>query len=184
MGNDDSNYEKEKDLENHSKSMSLEAIEIVLKQMKNCICKIKFNIKGKTGHGTGFLCKIEYDDWSSKRVLITNNHILSKENILPGKEISFSMNNGKIKKKILIEDSRKTYTSKKYDTTIIEINKEDGFKLDSFLEIDNEIYEGVPDEIFGNKPIYLLHYPKGVEVKKSDGLIKETNNENFTIQHF
>ena len=99
MENNDSNYEKEKDLENHSKSMSLEAIEIVLKQMKNCICKIKFNIKGKTGHGTGFLCKIEYDDWSSKRVLITNNHILSKENILPGKEISFSMNNGKIKKK-------------------------------------------------------------------------------------
>ena len=89
MGNDDSNYEKEKDLENHSKSMSLEAIEIVYKQMKNCICKIKFNIKGKTGHGTGFLCKIEYDDWSSKRVLITNNHILDKDQLLQEKKYYF-----------------------------------------------------------------------------------------------
>ena len=79
--------------------MSLEAIEIVYKQMKNCICKIKFNVEGKTGHGTGFLCKIEYKDSSSKIVLITNNHVLDKEQLLRGKEILFFMNNGKYKKK-------------------------------------------------------------------------------------
>ena len=70
-----------------------------MKKLAEIAEKSIFEVKTDFGHGTGFLCKIEYDDWSSKRVLITNNHILSKENILPGKEISFSMNNGKIKKK-------------------------------------------------------------------------------------
>lgn len=112
---------------------------------------------------------------------MTNNHVLNEAQILPGKEISFSINNGKIQKKILIDNSRKIYTDKKYDITIIEIKKDDGLKSDSFLEIDNEIFEGIPNEKFDKKPIYLLHYPKGIEIKKADGLIKNINNENYTI---
>ena len=161
----DDDYEKEKDLEGHSKSMSLEAMEIVAKQMKNCVCKIKFKVGGKNGNGTGFFCNVLYDGWNSIRVLMTNNHILNESYILPGKEISFFMNNGKIQKKIIIDNSRKIYTSKKYDITIIEIKKEDDMKPDSFLGIDNEIFEETSVENFNKKPIYLLHYPKGIEIK-------------------
>ena len=50
----DDDYEKEKDLVNHSKSMSLEQLEMVAKQMKNSVCKIRIQIDGKSGHGTGF----------------------------------------------------------------------------------------------------------------------------------
>ena len=55
------------------------------------------------------------------------------------KKIKFSLNNERINLEILINESRRTYTSEKYDITIIELNKNDGLKQDSFFEIDNKI---------------------------------------------
>ena len=77
MENDD-DYEQEKDLVNHSKSMSLEQLEMVANQMKNSVCKIRFKIGGKSGHGTGFFCNFHYDGWNSIKVLMTNNHVLNE----------------------------------------------------------------------------------------------------------
>ena len=94
----------------------------ILKQMEKNICKIYDN-NNKTG--TGFFCKIPKngDECDLMRVLITNNHVLDENDISINKTIEFSINNDNEKKKIVITPQRKTYTNKKFDITIIEINK-------------------------------------------------------------
>ena len=56
--------------------------------MKTSVCKIH----GKN-NGTGFFTKITYKN-QLLPVLITNNHILGENDILPDKIITFSINNG------------------------------------------------------------------------------------------
>ena len=74
--------------------------------------------------------------------------ILKEGDILPGKKINFSLNNDKNKFEILIDETRKTYTSEKYDISIIEMNQNDGIKMDSFLEIDSKVWKNNPITIF------------------------------------
>ena len=104
--------------------------------MKKCICKIK---SSNWGNGNGFLCKIPICDNKSLKVLITNNHILEKEDILPEKTIIFSLNNSNINREIIIDNSRKIYSDSGYDITIIEIKENDNLNEDLFLEIDDQI---------------------------------------------
>ena len=173
------NYIKEKCLKDHAKSTSLSEQKTIIEQMEKSVCKIDIN----ESVGTGFFCIIPYDDWNSLKVLMTNNHVLENKDIIPGKIIKFSLNNDLIKKEILIDKSRKTYTNKLYDVTIIEIKQNDGIEIDSFLEIDNQIFKKETN-FFLNIPIYLLHYPKGIEIKKGDGTIKRIYEDNYTIEHF
>ena len=58
-----------------------------LKEMGKCICKINGN-----KIGTGFFCRINYLD-NSIPVLITNNHVISKKDILKDNKIKFTLNN-------------------------------------------------------------------------------------------
>ena len=58
-------------------SMSLEKTKTILYQMENCICKI---YKNNEVIGTGFLCKISFNN-NLLKVLITNNHILNENEI-------------------------------------------------------------------------------------------------------
>ena len=161
-------YIPEKDLPKSSKSLSLEEMFTSIKQMENSILKIKCNSDG--GAGTGFYCLIEAKDWTSSplMVLMTNNHVLGENSIKNGEIIKYSLNNNKINMQITIDESRITYTNKKYDITIIEIKEKDGINKDSFLEIDNQIFNNNPNECFRDKAVYLLHYPKGYEIKRAD----------------
>ena len=54
---------------------------------------------------------------------------------------------------IEIDKERRTYTSIKYDVTIIEIKKNDNINKDSFFEIDEKIYD--PNYNYKNKSIFL-----------------------------
>ena len=63
---------------------------------------------------------------------------------------------------IEIDNDRKKYNSETYDITIIEIKKnKDKLNIDSFLDVDEQIFNDNPQEIFKGKSIYLLHYPHG-----------------------
>ena len=53
--------------------VSIKSTEIILDQMKNCVCKIH---KGKI-NGTGFFIRISYNN-KLYDLLITNNHVLNK----------------------------------------------------------------------------------------------------------
>ena len=148
-------YIKEKNLDKHPNPISIDKLEVILEQIKNCICNIECQIEG---HGTGFFCRIPFPDFFNiKPVLMTNNHVLNKDDIAEGNIIEFTLNKEKIRKKIKITDKRKVYTNEKYDITIIElILKEDSIDANSFLDIDTKIYCDNPNYEFRNKDIYII----------------------------
>jgi len=157
----------------------------IIEQKKNNVCKI---IREDGLIGTGFLCKIPYpDSFKLLPVLITCYHVLGINEIQIGGKIELKFNDGKMAKNILINESRKIYISdeNEYDTTIIEIEPNDGFKNSNFLEVDNLIYdeENIDNIEMNevNKTVYLIHYPKGLNSKLSFGTIKKI--ENCLIKH-
>ena len=106
----------EKKLNNSLKPLNIHEEEKIIYQMKKCVCKIYNHNKS----GNGFFCKL-----NTLNLLVTNNHILDSNDIQNGKEITFSLEDGKNKNKktITINSSRKVYTSpqKVYDITFIQI---------------------------------------------------------------
>ena len=120
----------------------------ILSLLEKCVCKIIT----KKGTGTGCFCKMFYpDQFKLLPVLITNNHVLDQNNIKINDIIEISFDNVNIKK-IKITDSRKTYTNKDLDITIIEI-KPNIDQINYYLDIDdynNENYKG--------KEVCILQY--------------------------
>ena len=179
---EEENYIKEKELTNQPKAIPLTVIKNLEGISRTHICKITCQ---DGTHGTGFLCNIS--NWNNTlKVLMTNNHVLNKEDIQPGKKIVFSFDNDRLPNRLLIDKNRKTYTSELYDVTIIEIKQEDNLKgVDekSFFDLDNQIFDEKANEIFRNSQIYLLHYPKGIEMEISPGIIRNISENKRTIFH-
>ena len=71
---------------------------------------------------------------------MTNHHVLKKDDLAPNKIIKFSIDNDEFIQ-IKINNSRKTFTNKIYDITIIEIKKDDNLDINEFLEIDDDIFK-------------------------------------------
>ena len=151
----------------------------LMKLMEESICKIKLS----NGSGAGVFCNINLNENKKIPVLITNNHVLCENDISPGKKIKFSTNNEKQSFEIEINEERKIYTNTKYDITIIEMKEKDCIKSDSFLNVDENIFNADCDSYYKNKPIYLLHYPKGQEMSVSPGEIKKVDTEEQLIEH-
>jgi len=149
--------------------ITIDETELILKQMRNSICKIE----NENGDGTGFFCQI------SNKNLLTTNHIINEEIIKDKNIIKVKLNDNKIKKDLKIKDY---YTSIEYDTTIIEINDND--ENISYLEIDNDIFD--EDINIKNKSIYIIQYPKyGNEQKVaiSYGILNKIQDK-YNIIHY
>ena len=166
----------EKDIAESIKPIPIKSLEIILEQMKKCVCKIH---SGKT-KGTGFFTKIHFKN-SFLPVLITNNHILGINDIMNGRNITISLNNEVTFKNILIDEKRKRYTNEILDVTIIELNeKKDDIKY--FLTLDDQILSGFNSKntgqnnyfnnIYQNESLYLLNYLRGEEIFVSYGLLE------------
>ena len=181
MEGENEEYQKEIDLEDHSNPISLEQMEHIIKQMKKSI----FKIKCEKGVGTGFLCLIPFPTkLNLLPTLITNNHVLSENEIAINQKIDYLYNDDKNSNSIIIDENRKKYTNKDYDVTIIEIKpNEDKIDINSFLEVDDGIYEDNINQIYKQKSIYILHYPKSGNIKISHGVIKNINENNYNIGH-
>ena len=147
--------------------ITIEETELILKQMKYSIC----TINNKNGNGTGFFCKI-----SNIKLLITNNIIINQEIIKNNNIIKVKLNDNKIRKDIKIKDY---YTSKIYDTTIIEINDID--ENINYLEIDDEIFDENVN-IF-NESIYITQYPGNEKAAVSYGVLNQIT-DNYNILHY
>ena len=162
---------------NDKKKLSKEQKEYIINQGKKSIFKIKSN---RDSNGIGFLCTIPFPKrFNLFTVFITNNHILNKNDISFGKKIIISNDN--IKKSILIDNSRKTYTNEMFDVTIIEIKKSDNINNNLFLDIDFEFYESNQREKYDNAYIYMLRDNLGSKKRYSLGLLKSISSENFNI---
>ena len=137
---------------NESNALSLSQLDIISKQMKKSVCKIKIN----NISGTGFFCYIPFDSIDLP-VLATNNHILNETNISKGKVINISLNDNEFLCKLFIDESRITYSNEKYDITFIEIKKNDNLFMVSFLNIDKEIFKK-GEYFYKNISIYNIIY--------------------------
>ena len=147
--------------------VTIEGTERILLQMKNYICKI---IKKEGEKGTGFFCKIPTSNNDFLPVLITNNHVLKESDIDNGKIIEITINNDKGYGNITIDETRKKFTSKELDITIVEIKPDD--KIKEFLDVDIDINNDIKilEKTYRKKSIYILHYIYGNNITVSYGL--------------
>ena len=153
-------------ISNNPSSISKNELQKIIYQMNNSICKINYN------HifGTGFFCAINISDQNQHLnyffALITSNHVLN-ENII-GHTIILEIN--EISFPLIINESRKFYSDKEKDISIIEIKKGEITNINP-LYIDENIFNENPQNIF--REIYILHYEFGKEAKFSIGTIKK-----------
>ena len=173
---------KEKYLNESPIPISIEQTEKILIQMRKSICKI---FKGH--NGTGFFCKFPL--LNSKEylyVLITNNHILGKDDIKNNSTVTFTIGDETNIRNIKINTKRKKYTNVELDITIIEIKPEkDNISKNNFLELDDNINQDEESlkNFYEKKSIYLLGYPEAKEVKVSYGVINTLNLDKKKINH-
>ena len=139
-------YNEENGLKNHPNPMSSDQMSYILELIKRCICLIKCPTGG---HGTGFFCRIHDQNFlNHKTVLITNYHILKKDDLTEGKKIEFTIKNDTINRELII-NKRKIYANEEFDTTIIELDPQnDLIEPDSFLDIDRQIFSEDPSKEF------------------------------------
>ena len=89
-----------------------------------------------------FFCIIPFPDKLNKLpALITNNHVISKNDILKDNKIKFTLNNDTLSFEIKIDNFRKVYTNERFDVTFIEIKKSGNLDINSFLDLDYQIFE-------------------------------------------
>ena len=175
-------YIEEKELSYQPQAIDPREMMKLLGLLKN-VCKIFCT---DSGYGTGFFCRIPTGWGSYLPVLLTNYHVLKKNDIQPDKIIKFTIEDTDVKEyNILIDNTRKTYSDKTSDVTIIEIRENDNINERSFFSLDEQIFQENSDKIFRNCQIYMVHYPKGKEIKISPGVIKNiTEDEDCkTIHH-
>ena len=160
----DDDYIREKS----SGKISKDKLKTIIKQMERNICKIKHS---NNETGTGFFAKIPFPDaLKLLPVLITNNHVLNEEDYNKDK-FQISLDDEKEYLLLLSDKSRKFYTNKKYDITIIEIKPDmDGIDVNRFFDV--EIQDENQIKLYNEKSIYLLQYPEG-KLSFSDGVIKK-----------
>ena len=171
---------KEKYLNDYPDIITSEKTEIILYQMKKNICKIYMDDGSK---GSGFFCKIPFPNKKHfLKALVTNNHLIDGAHLKKDNHIIFTINNDEIKHKLNIGE-RKVYTSKKYDTSIIEIY-EDKDNIHNFLDLDFNLNDEYYNNIYINRTIYILQYPNNERVSVSYGIIKDINLlNNYDICH-
>ena len=153
--------------------ISVEKTEIILNQMKRCIC----SVYGKC-IGTGFFCKILFRN-EIIPVLITAFNIIDDNYIENNREIKLSINGDR--KIININPNSKIYSSvnMKYSLMIIKINEGE---ISDFLELDPNIFTENSENIYENESIYTLHYLQGDKplVSYGKGIYKI---DEFDIKH-
>ena len=108
-------------------------------------------------------------------VLITNYHVI-KDSLFE-KKINLMINDENIE--IELESNRKVYLSEKYNITILEITKNDGLDINSFLELDEQIFkENSSNDIYEQYSIFFLQ-----NSEYSKGKISRLHKDNFTFEY-
>ena len=136
----------------------------ILEQMTNCICKIEVNNEriGTERIGTGFICK-----FNSMIFLMTCYSIIDDKYLKENKELNLSLNDENIKIDLRIQ--REIHFNKEYDTTFIELKKEN--KIKNYLELDDNLFQDNENIYYNSKSIYILQYLFRKDIYVSYGYI-------------
>ena len=157
------------------KPVSLEGTMMIYQQMTNCICKVKNNQK----IGTGFFCKIPYQNNNKINVLITSYQILNEDYLKYNNQITLLLGDYNQQKIIFLNPGRNIYYNKEYNTTIIELNAND--YINNFIELDDNLFRNDLKTLYKNESIYTLHYLNGGKAFASFGILNQLNN--YNIEH-
>jgi len=100
---------------------------------------------------------------------MTNYHVISDDFLQNNKKIKISINNGEKYDTIKVNENSKIYSSirNEYDIMIIEL--EEKKDIYHYLELDEHLFDKDSEDIYEDKSIYILHYPKGDKVHVSFG---------------
>ena len=161
----------EKIIRNSPGYISISCIETILNQMRNSICKIRIN----QTNGTGFFCKIPYEN-NSINVLMTNYHVLDEEYYNKNDELNLFINDEEEVKRINLKTERKKYFNKEYDLALIELKEDDRIPINNYLELDDNLFKDEIDAYYQDISIYVLQYPLGNNAAVSYGLSNGINN--------
>lgn len=181
MGNlccdEEHKYRKQKHLEGKPIEIPNDALLIIKDQSYKGICQIEHDYKEIE---TAFFCGIPFpDNYQLLPVLITSNKIINKDDIINGKKIKLLLDETKLKIDIKIDSNRKNYIDEKYGVTIIEIKSKDGLDINSFLNIDNKLFEEDIITKYRNESVYMIYYEYKSDSVYSSGIIKNINKENI-----
>ena len=158
---------------NYIKPVNIEGTKKILDQMTNCICKVKNNQL----IGTGFFCKIPYKNNSKINVLITSYQIINEFYFNQNNQINLLINDYNELKVINLDPSRKIYTSKNYNATLIELKDCDN--INNYLELDDDLFSNNIKSLFENESIYILQYLNGGKASVSYGNLNQINGCNI-----
>ena len=159
-------------LENSNKEgmINVNAINNFTQKAKEAVCEISLS----KGFGTGFFCKIPYTEDNNLLlpVLITNNHVLSKENLESKNDIKIIINS---QPKTIPLKKRKIWTDEKMDFTFIEI-KEKEDNIETFFNLDDNVLKrNCPNERYleENVLIFGINKNDNNQLSCSFGFIKK-----------
>ena len=158
---------------NYVKPVSVEGTKKILDQMTNCICKIKNN----QIIGAGFFCRIPYINNTKINALITSYQIIDDYYLNQNNKIILLLNSHNEDKVINLDPNRKIYSSKKYNTTIIELKESDN--INNYLELDENLFRNDIKEYYESQSIYILQYLFSGTASVSYGILNEFNGFNF-----
>ena len=139
------------------------------------ICKITYEIgKDKVENGSGFLIKLPKDG-EEIYCLMTNHHVITKEMIDSKKtfKVEYEFRKKSISIKLDPNGKRFIKSDKTLDFTIIEID--DLIGKEYFLSPDTKNIN------YQNKDIYIIQYPGGDKLGRSEGKIIRINNYNELV---
>ena len=146
--------------------MDLKLIKEYIIKAEKAICKLILS----DGYGSGFFCRIPYTENNNLLlpVLITNNHVLSK-NIIESKSNIELLVDDEIKN-IPLNKPRKKWTNEKMDFTVIEILESDN--IDDFYYLDDNILKKkYSNNIYLNKKVLIFAINTNQKIGFSNGKI-------------
>ena len=149
--------------------VSIEGTEIILSQMKKCLC----TINSKEVETIGFFGKFPYL-FQNKffTALITKNSIINSN--LSTQTISLKLYNENENREIVLDQTRKVFQNKDQDIAIIEIKPEkDKINFENFVEVDENIQNPDLSNVYTKSSIYILHSPKFGNIEVSYGILTE-----------
>ena len=158
----------------------------VLMDVGKSICKIKYKDKNNvTKMGTGFFLQLETnDDNKPLFCLMSNEHVILKDEIDAKTEIEIFYDNQHKKLKLTLDQDQRFIRDYRYlniDAVIVEILPDEVNK-DYFLLPNIDYYEEGYNE-FKNELIYIVQFPGGKDLNYSVGKIIDVNEYSNEIIH-
>ena len=179
----------EKNIKKYNFNLTVEGIDAIKTQMLKSVCKIMKEEEA----GTGFFCKLIFDNENGDKkflyTLITNNHVIGKNDLSQRKEIFISWDNENEDASLKLDNSRIKFTNENLDVTIIELKEDDKINC-SFLQIDPILKKEKKNikKYLDEKPIYIIHYPKNINEKEyvnsSFGILNKIDENKSEINYF